>query len=420
MRRDVQALGELVETVNVDGIFRKVLFLQNQQADLLAKEDDIDQKILSAFQVKYSPKMIINLCMSKGFRDYVSQVNLFHPSISAGMVGTASQAVPGGTPFLDPIVSKNSPETEDDVEERLDLFMKLVLLPIAEETNALILCSAICGMCALTKSLTRVVAASEQRWADGKPFTIIYTTPLMFHLYFSSKTEQWWQRLKSEVGHWKETDTKLEAAKAKKLEAEKENPQKHAVPKTLLADLEKLGENFILVDSLHGNEFDHHVPFNTLMTKLLGQFWRRLPVFAIKTGGGARQSAVDGAAADPSSLQAAQNFLAAGMPVVWVDVRRRTKPKPPSGRIGSGRHFLDLRNSAFPMSLPHRFVSRRTRSGGRINLSKVQSILCLNSPCKLFKGVSSRASGQAFEKCVFLLHVCARGCVFISVCHQCV
>lgn len=353
MRRDVQALGELVETVNVDGIFRKVLFLQNQQADLLAKEDDIDQKILSAFQVKYSPKMIINLCMSKGFRDYVSQVNRFHPSISAGMVGTASQPVPGGTPFLEKrIDSKNPPETEDDVEERLDLFMKLVLLPIAEETNALILCSAICGMCALTKSLTRVVAASEQRWADGKPFTIIYTTPLMFHLYFSSKTEQWWQRLKSEVGHWKETDTKLEAAKTKKLEAEKESPQKHAVPKTLLADLEKLGENFILVDSLHGNEFDHHVPFNTLMTKLLGQFWRRLPVFAIKTGGGARQSAVDGAAADPSSLQAAQNFLAAGMPVVWVDVRRRTKPKPPSGRIGSGRHFLDLRNSAFPSPFP--------------------------------------------------------------------
>lgn len=352
MRRDVQALGELIETVNIDGISRKVLFLQNQQADLLGKEDDIDQKILSAFQVKYSPKLIINLCMSKGFRDHVSQANYFHPSISAGMVGTASQLVPGGTPFLtkgsDP---KNPPETEDDVEERLDLFMELVLLPIAEETNALILCSAICGMCALTKSLTRVVAASEQRWADGKPFTIVYATPLMFHLYFSSTTEQWWQRLKSQVGHWKETDKKLEAAKAKRLEAAKENPQKHSVPKVLLADLEKLGENFILVDSLHGNEFDHHIPFNNLMTKLLSQFWRRLPVFAIKTGGGARQRAVDSSAADPSSLQAAQNFLAAGMPVVWVDVRRRTRPKPPSGRICPGRHFLDLHNSTFPMSL---------------------------------------------------------------------
>ena len=54
-----------------------------------------------------------------------------------------------------------------------------------------------------------------------------------------AKTEQWWQRLKSEVGHWKETDTKLEAAKAKKLEAEKENPQKFCSAKNLAG---RLGE----------------------------------------------------------------------------------------------------------------------------------------------------------------------------------
>eukprot|EP00438_Fugacium_kawagutii_P007866 Skav210131 [mRNA] locus=scaffold2194:433625:440110:+ [translate_table: standard] len=309
LRWQLQALGEMVSTPTIDNVSRRVLWLTNREADVLAKEDGIDEKILSAFCVKHRPKLVINLCMSTGFRDHVSKVDSFAPGKSAGMIGAGTDL---GKKRKNSPFCENGQETEDEVEQRLALFMEIVIIPLAEETNALILCSAIFGMCALTRALTKVVSANSQRWPNGKPFTIIYATPLMFHLYFSKKKVRWWERLRGGTQRWKDSDGPLEEAVEKRKKDDPKLPDDKKLPH-LQTDLDESGENFILVDSLTGAELDHCLPFNNLMTVLLSHFWQRFPVFAIKTGGGIRPDMLNGAAADPSSLQATKSWTKLGL-----------------------------------------------------------------------------------------------------------
>ena len=261
----VAALDQMVDRPKLGGISRAVLFLQNKEADLLSETGAMEEKFLSTFGVNPRPKLVINLCMSKGFRDHVDSVRYFDPAFSAGMVH-------GHPPWPNP---DNFGE-ELDVEQKLQRFMSEVILPLAEQTNALILCSAIRGMCALTQALTKVVAVNRQRWAE-LPFSIVYTTPMMLHLYCSAYRDQWWKSLCKKSKRWKRSDESFRLALQRR--------EKDGLKTDLgYFDLERLGQNFLLVDSLSDDlEFGHNGPYNNLMTKLLGCFWTSFPVIAIKT-----------------------------------------------------------------------------------------------------------------------------------------
>ena len=282
-RLQIAALDQMVYRPKIGGISRAVLFLQNKEADLLAEMQDMEEKFLSSFRVSPRPKLVINLCMSKGFRDHLGMVRNFDVEFSAGMKH-------GCPPFAE---SEQNDESKDniaendeskenefakevDVERKLERFMSEVVVPLAEQTNALILCSAIRGMCALTQALTKVVAVNRQRWLEI-PFTIVYTTPMMLHLYCSSCGDKWWERLRDGCTRWKNRDASLKLARDKR---------ERSLKDTDLGDfdLERLGQNFFLVDSLSDElSFSHNGPYNNLMTKLLGCFWTSFPVIAIKT-----------------------------------------------------------------------------------------------------------------------------------------
>ena len=104
---------------------RKILFLTNAQADVIASSPEGVQKMLAALEIP-KPSLVINLLKSCGFRDFV---NLFAPekfkstclNYQAGMVG-------GAPPFL-------SREDELAAEARIDEFMSDVIIPLAAQTK---------------------------------------------------------------------------------------------------------------------------------------------------------------------------------------------------------------------------------------------------------------------------------------------
>eukprot|EP00435_Cladocopium_sp_Y103_P018245 s2705_g4.t1 len=77
---------DLFEGFSLEGIGRKALFLRNTQAEMIAKNPDSLTKLVQNF-VQQPPKLVINLCVSKGFREHLCSVAKFkQEDISPGTV----------------------------------------------------------------------------------------------------------------------------------------------------------------------------------------------------------------------------------------------------------------------------------------------------------------------------------------------
>ena len=155
LKLQAHVINEMFSTAVVRGVERNVLFLSNAQADVCTESPEHMQKLLDQFPMRRKPKMVINLCVSKGFSEHVNSCEHFIPHLFPGLV------------------ANNPPFTEQDSEsvalERLDRFMADIILPLAVETNALIFCSGISKMCALTSSLTRCSCRvwTEMAWRSA-------------------------------------------------------------------------------------------------------------------------------------------------------------------------------------------------------------------------------------------------------------
>lgn len=66
----------MFETFDVEGVQRKVLFLKNLSADRISRSDESLSKLVEGF-VPRLPKLVIHLCMSKGFNEHVCAVEKF-------------------------------------------------------------------------------------------------------------------------------------------------------------------------------------------------------------------------------------------------------------------------------------------------------------------------------------------------------
>merc|ERR1719191_1688101 len=58
-------------------------------------------------------------------------------------------------------------------EEKLDCFMRDVLIPLAAETNAVIFLSPVEGSCMLASSFNRMFSVERAKWGGSVPFTTI-------------------------------------------------------------------------------------------------------------------------------------------------------------------------------------------------------------------------------------------------------
>lgn len=157
--RTMFQMVEEIESTTAGGQPRKLLFLTNQQAEFIASSTGSIQKMIDALEMP-KPKLIINMLTSQGFRPFTKAFDkLSQASTDAGVVH-------GRAPFC-------SYEEEKQSCELIDRFMSDVIIPLAAQTNAIIICSGTDCNCILGSSLTRIYGAVRAQWGQKAPFTSI-------------------------------------------------------------------------------------------------------------------------------------------------------------------------------------------------------------------------------------------------------
>ena len=80
--------------------------------------------------------------------------------------------------------------------ELIDQYMTDVILPLAEENAAVIICSAEAKSCCLSESLTRVLRLHRARWPSRMPFTVLSCAPIRPEVYLNNDEDAIWHSLR--------------------------------------------------------------------------------------------------------------------------------------------------------------------------------------------------------------------------------
>ena len=267
---------------------RKLLFLSSKQAGLVAQDPSAIDKLLAAFLLdKPKPELVISLLPSM-IRSWM----LVHP-------------LPG------------DPGGEREGLAALDRFMSEIIIPLAVDTNAIILCSAVQPFCILSDSLSRMVKLVRARWGPTLPFTIISCTGHVPYLYKNKSEDSTWKAIRKLSKFWKERESKG-------LLKERTEDQDNNRPGSM--DLDPNGTNFIMVDPDIGASASYD-PCIHLVTEIARKLTAEVPSIAIKTG--KSQSHRD---PDAAGIEIALSNMEVGTPVLLLDLtKRQTMPMRPTG-----------------------------------------------------------------------------------------
>ena len=286
------------------GVGRKrLLFLTNSQADLISSSSASLQKMLDALEVP-RPKLVINLLMSQGLAEYIyrempAEMENWGPE-DAGLVT-------GRGPFL-------KADDERRLMDHLDHFMATVILPLAAQTNAIILCSALQGACMLSSSLTRMLAVHRSTWGREPPFTVISTTtPEIF--YENPDESAVWRVWRRASRAWRQRDRKLLELVCAKYD--QQVPICHS-------DLDPNSMIYLMVDTINPRKdrLGERGPYNKLINELLRYLAQTLPCLTIKTGHSDKPSLAR-ASQHASGLGVAMEAMLSGSPLLFLDMRER-------------------------------------------------------------------------------------------------
>ena len=107
-----------------------------------------------------------------------------------------------------------SEQESRECEARIDAFMDQVLVPLAEETHAIVLCEALNGDCQLSASFNRTCMLRQSKWANGAPFTVMACTGLIDMLYLNPAPDAVWRQLRKQSMAWAQADTGKEGLKS--------------------------------------------------------------------------------------------------------------------------------------------------------------------------------------------------------------
>ena len=159
----------------------KLLFLTNPQADLIASSPESVQKMLDALEVP-KPSLVIDLILSPGF---LSSTRLDPEEIE----GTALAGfVRDRAPFL-------SRGEERAADAKIDRFMTDVVIPLAAQTNAVVLCNASPGQCILSTCFLRMYALARATWSGPPPFTVLSSTNDIRNFYLNPDESAHWRHV---------------------------------------------------------------------------------------------------------------------------------------------------------------------------------------------------------------------------------
>eukprot|EP00900_Chrysochromulina_parva_P017672 jgi/Chrpa1/25906/Chrysochromulina_OHIO_Genome00025736-RA len=199
--------------------------------------------------------------------------------------------------------------------EMLDHFMETVILPLAAQTNAFILCSACPNTCMLSSSLTRMLSVHRSTWGREPPFTILSTTASVTKLYQNPDEASVWRGVRRASRAWRQRDRKILELVHAKFDDE--------IP-IYRTDLDPNAMIYLVVDTIHPKRerLGDKKPFNRLMNELLRYLAETLPCLTIKTGHSDKPN-LDKATQHASSLGVAMETMLSGSPLLFLDMRDR-------------------------------------------------------------------------------------------------
>jgi hypothetical protein len=304
-----RTMFQMTEEIACDstGGRKRLLFLTNSQAELLAGSSSSLQKMLDALEIP-KPKLVINLLTSQGFTSYCT-LALTSTAEALGM--EEAGLVPNRGPFL-------SREDEIQALEKLDHFMANVILPMAAQTQAIIICNAIPSDCVLSSSLTRMLSVHRARWGKDIPFTVLSVSGSINYLYRNLDDGAVWRGIRRASRAWRQRDRKLvELVFAKYSTQQELGVCGHC-------DLDPNAMIYLLVDTINAKKdmLGDRGPFNKLMNELLRHLATTLPSLTIKTGHSDKPS-LEKAHAYASSLAVAMESMLSGSPLLFLDLRQR-------------------------------------------------------------------------------------------------
>lgn len=73
--------------------------------------------------------------------------------------------------------------------------MSEVIIPLAAQTNAIVICSAVKTFCALTSSFTRALALASAKWTKGVPFTVLSMSDCVPVFYLNPNASSVWREV---------------------------------------------------------------------------------------------------------------------------------------------------------------------------------------------------------------------------------
>ena len=91
-------------------------------------------------------------------------------------------------------------------EKKLDSFMSQVLVPIAAENNAVVVCDCLKGGCFLSASFHRVMALQAGKWVGKPPITVLSFSCDLHSLYRNGDLITSWRALKNKSKHWRKRE----------------------------------------------------------------------------------------------------------------------------------------------------------------------------------------------------------------------
>ena len=213
------------------------------------------------------------------------------------------------------------PDGEREGIAALDRFMAEHIIPLAQKTHAIILCSATQPFCVLSESLSRMVKLVRARWGANLPFTIISCTGHVPLLYKNKSADSTWMALRKLSKVWQERERKgLFERNETQLDPSEKQPHE--------MDLDPNGTNFIMIDPDISEGKTSYEACNRLVTEIARELTAERPSIAIKTG----KSRATRFGTDASGIEAALSNMEVGTPVLLLDLTKRPvmPARPPS------------------------------------------------------------------------------------------
>jgi len=358
-RVKAMTMYDMIEEIQPAGNrWKKLLFLTGDQAEMITQNPLSLELLLEKFDVG-TPQLVINLLESGGFGDWTRQ----RPAESWRQLNLrwAPGVFHGVAPFA-------TIAEERAAEYRVDLFMADILIPLAAQTHAVIICCAIPTQCVLSSSFTRMFQAVKAKWLNKPPFTVLSTTNDMIALYASGRHHPITHELLPPEERYKGTEwykvmTKSVAWFEGHKDLEERLRRADALSHPVQFDLDPNAMCYLIVDDGGQGQF------STLINALTRHLATSLPSLAIKTGSSRKRPL---GFKDPSTLEVAADSANSGTPTLFLDVR----PIPRSvyknarsreGLIRKAKEFFDLRN-----------LELRKARGGIVDTFDVCALACFH------------------------------------------